>query len=225
MARLKKALDGKNSHIFTLRVVIVVLVIFLFIAMMGWNNSPKNISIDIPPDLRSGSTRGIDERHPFNIYAFGYYIYQQMNYWPVEGVNDYQENIQRLSCYITPKFKEQLKRDYEKRLKDHELNRARALQEMQDRPYSDKRVFVESKESWVAYYDVNVKETFKSETVKNIFIRYPIRIVKWDVNPECNLWGLALDGFYRKPARLENSKQISNDVPETSTTSNLDDES
>lgn len=216
MARLKKALDGRDSHIFTLRLVIGLLSVALIYAIAGWKSAPDRIKVDIPPDLRSGSARGIKERHPFNIYAFGYYIFQQMNNWPVEGVEDYKKQIDRLTCYITPAFKGVLERDYENRLKRHELSRTRALQEMPERPYTDRRVYVESGDSWVAFYDVNIKETFRSEIVKDIFVRYPIRVVRWDVDPECNLWGLALDGFYSTPKRLEGAQQEKDDVQDTS---------
>lgn len=215
MSRLKKALDGRDSHILTLRCIIGFLAFGLIFTVAGWMEAPEHIKIDIPPDLRSGSTRGIQERHPFNIYAFGYYIFQQVNNWPVEGVSDYKEQINRLSCYITPRFKGELERDYEQRLKRHELNRTRALQEMPERPYTDKRVYVESGDSWISFYDVNVKETFRSEIVKDIFVRYPVRIVRWDVDPECNLWGLALDGFYKNPKRLEGNQQENDNVQDT----------
>lgn len=205
--KIKKALDGRDAHILTLRILLGVLVLALFFVMYGWKQSPEHIKVDIPPDLRSGSTRGIKERHPFNVYAFGYYIFQQMNNWPVEGIDDYEKRIANLSCYVTPEFKGWLDRDYDRRLKNHELNRTRAVQEMPTRPYSPKRVYKESGDSWVSFYDVNVKETFRGEVIKDIFIRYPIRIVRWDVDPECNLWGLALDGFYKNPKRLEGSQQ------------------
>lgn len=208
MAKIKKALDGRDSHILTLRIAIAVLVVSLFYTISGWKSAPEHIKIDIPPDLRSGSTRGIKERHPFNVYAFGYYIFQQMNNWPVEGTEDYKKQIHRLSCYITPRFKGELERDYDQRLRRHELTRTRALQELPDQPYTNKRVYTESGDSWVAFYDVNIKETFRSEIVKDIFVRYPIRIVRWDVDPECNLWGLALDGFYDNPKRLEDNRPV-----------------
>tara|TARA_R110001592_G_scaffold316364_1_gene592803 strand:+ start:38364 stop:39032 length:669 start_codon:yes stop_codon:yes gene_type:complete len=207
MTKLKKALDGRDAHIFTLRIFISVLVFVSAFSLWGWKASPEHIKVDIPPDLRSGSTRGIKERHPFNVYAFGLYIWQQMNNWPVEGLKDYPARIHSLSCYLTPRFKAELDRDYELRLKRHELNRTRSIQEMPDRPYSPKRVYIESNDSWIAYYDVSVSEDFRGETVKDVFIRYPIRITRWDVNPECNMWGLALDGFYGQPARLEESVQ------------------
>ena len=202
MTRLKKALDARDTHINSLRIILAALSGLLLLALWGWARAPERLTIDIPPDLRSGSTRGIQERHPFNIYAFGYYIFQQLNNWPRVGTQDYKAQIHRLSCYITPRFHGQLQQDYQQRLKQHELNRTRALQEMLERPYNDQRVYVESQGSWVAYYDVNIKETFRSESVKDIFVRYPLRIVRWDTDPECNLWGLALDGFYQAPKRL-----------------------
>lgn len=110
MGRTKKALDGRDSHILTLRILLGLLSVALILTIMGWRDAPEHIKVDIPPDLRSGSTRGIDERHPFNIYAFGYYIWQQMNNWPVEGTDNYKQQIERLSCYITPRFKGELER-------------------------------------------------------------------------------------------------------------------
>ncbi len=210
--RLKKALDGRDSHIITLRLVILILAAISVYAITGWKAAPERIKIDIPPDLRSGSTRGIDERHPFNVYAFGYYIFQQMNNWPVEGVKDYKERIHQLSCYLTPSFKGWLERDYERRIKRHELSRTRSFQEMPERPYEPNRVYKESSDRWVTFFDVNVKETFRAETVKDIFVRFPVRVVSWDVNPECNMWGLALDGFYQNPSRLEGTMQETADL-------------
>ncbi len=90
-----------------------------------------------------------------------------MNNWPVKGIDDYKKRINQLSCYITPKYKGWLERDYERRLKKHELNRTRALQEMPGRPYTPKRVYFESGDSWIVYYDANVQETFRAEKVNS----------------------------------------------------------
>jgi hypothetical protein len=43
--------------------------------------------------------------------------------------------------------------------------------------------------------------------VKDSFIRYPLRVVRYDVDGECNPFGLALDGFYQDPIRLEGRAQ------------------
>lgn len=207
MSKYKTAVASQSAHIKSLLGVIAVLSLALFWALNGWSKAPEHIKIDIPPDLRSGSTRGIAERHPFNVYAFGYYVFQQLNNWPTNGVDDFKNNIYAFSCYFTPNYLNELERDYDRRRANHELNRTRGIQEMIGHGYKPSRIYTESKESWIAYYDLNVKETFRSEVIKNIFARYPIRIVAYDVDPECNLWGLAIDGFYGEPKRLEQSYQ------------------
>jgi hypothetical protein len=45
-------------------------------------------------------------------------------------------------------------------------------------------------------------------TVKQTAIRYPLRVVSLDVDPESNPWGLALDGFTPEgPRRLTASER------------------
>jgi len=45
------------------------------------------------------------------------------------------------------------------------------------------------------WLDFNIQEFVRGMEVKNIKIRYPIRVVRFNVDPERNPWGLALDGF------------------------------
>jgi len=207
MNRIHKALDGRDAHIKSLWVVILILVGALAFSQFSASKIPERIKVDIPPDLRTGSSRGIEERHPYNVYGFSLYIFQQMNAWPVSGERDYKANIERLACFITPKYKAELERDYAAKGQRAELGRSRALNEMYDRPYEPKRVWIESQDSWVTYMDVNIKEFFRGEEVKDLFARYPIRVVRWDNNSECNPWGLALDGMYDEPQRLEGYAQ------------------
>lgn len=215
MGKARKAIDGRDQHIRTLQFVLGVAVLIIIAMWWGWKSAPSRINVDIPPDLRTGSTRKIGERHPFNVYAFGYYIFQQVNNWPRKGSDDYMERINSMSCYFTPNFKKMLLDDYEKKKMKHELNRKRAIQEIPGRGYSQKRVFVESPDSWVAYYDISLRETYRGSSIKEAMIRYPVRIVRWDVDPECNLWGLALDSFYETPRRLIKTNAEANDLAST----------
>ena len=43
--------------------------------------------------------------------------------------------------------------------------------------------------------DMELIETVRGMTVKNPIIRYPLRVVRYAVDPELNPWGLALDGW------------------------------
>lgn len=183
---------------------------------MGWRDAPEHIKVDIPPDLRSGSTRGIDERHPFNIYAFGYYIWQQMNNWPVEGTDNYKQQIERLSCYITPRFKGELERDYQQRLLNHESHPLSRTSGNAGSPVHGQTSLCGI---WRQLGGVLRRQRKRDVPVRDRqrhFCSIPLRVVRWDVDPECNLWGLALDGFYKKPRRLEGSSREQDDVQNTS---------
>ena len=51
---------------------------------------------------------------------------------------------------------------------------------------------------------MQVTETFRGQSVKDAFIRYPVRVVRYDVDRERNPFRLALDCFGSgTPARLD----------------------
>ncbi|MFT2604450.1 DUF2895 family protein, partial [Escherichia coli] len=52
--------------------------------------------------LRSGSTRAWWEVPLPTVYAFSFYIFQQLNAWPKDGEVDYPRKIAQLSAYLTP---------------------------------------------------------------------------------------------------------------------------
>lgn len=203
MSRFKSANDSKSAHINTLRAIIGVLVLFIFYILHGWSKAPEKITVDYPPDLRGWTSLPVGHKHPPNVYAFGLYIYQQLNNWPANGVDDYPMRINELGCYFTHDFKQLLETDLEKKRQQGTLGRTRQIMQIPGREYDNRRVMIESDSSWIAFFDLNLVETLKNETIKNLFAQYSIRIVRYHQNPTCNPFGLAIDGFLRRPARLE----------------------
>jgi len=49
--------------------------------------------------------------------------------------------------------------------------------------------------SWTVQLDLHIDEEVKGMNVKAIDVRYPIRVINYDVDSNDNPWGLALDGF------------------------------
>lgn len=208
MSKLRNAVSARDQHILSLRAFIVVLLCIIGGLIRGWNNAPEDISIHIPPDLRTGSVRNIQDIPASNIYTFGLYIFQQLNRWPKDGSKDYFDQIHRLSCYITPGFKQDRLNNYDAKKSNFELNRrVRSVHEIPGQGYNNKRVYVESKNSWIAYLDLQVIEYLSGKKIKDSLLRYPLRVVRYDVDPECNPWGLALDGFAEDASRLELVKE------------------
>ncbi|MBH8375415.1 DUF2895 family protein, partial [Pseudomonas aeruginosa] len=85
MSRFRHALAERDNHILTLRAVIVLLCLCLAGVGYGWYSAPQKLTLWFPPDLRSGSTRPWWEVPPASVYAFTFYIFQQLNRWPDNG--------------------------------------------------------------------------------------------------------------------------------------------
>lgn len=202
-SKYNDALAGRDHHIKTLTRGLIGLALVCGYLIYALKSTQNDLSVHIPPDLSSGATVKLGEVPKANVYAFGFYIFQQLNRWPSNGEEQYARKQHDLACYFTPSFKEFLEKDaIKKQAMGELLDRERGLQEILGRGYKEERVFVESSGSWQIFLDVEIRESFRGQDVKQTYVRYPIRVVKFAVDPECNPWGLALDGFIEEPKRL-----------------------
>lgn len=206
MSRTRHAVSARDSHIFTLRLVIGILALVCAGMWYGWKSAPDQLTIHNPPDLRSGSTRLWWQIDPSNVYSFTFYIWQQLNRWHVNGQQDYWRQLHSLSPFFTQSCMAHLKDDYEARNRRQELQgRVRGMYEIPGRGYRGGEtgsVRIVSNDSWVVNLDVVVNETFRGEPIRDIYVRYPIRVLRADVDPERNPWGLLIDCFEGTPERM-----------------------
>lgn len=203
MSQFKHALAARDAHIKTLRLIVCLMLLLISALWYGWQSAPRHLTIHNPPDLRAGSTRPFWEIPPGQVYAFSFYIFQQLNRWPVNGEEDYQRNLSALSAYLTPACHSQLEQDFQNRRNAGELrDRVRGVYEIPGRGFSNQRVEVLSRDSWIVNLDLTVDEYYQAEPVKRALVRYPLRVVRYDVDSEKNPWGLALDCFAKQPQKL-----------------------
>lgn len=214
MSKYLNALTGRDKHIQSLRFVIVVLLIVILAMAWGWKSAPKDLTIHIPPDTRTGSTRLWSDIDQSNIYSFAFYIFQQLNSWPTNGEMDYKRNINRLTSYLTPKCKTVLLNEYEERRAGGELkDRVRSIGEIDGHGINsdvknyqtgrfESRVKILSDKAWVTTFDFYIDEYYKGEAVKRTMARFPLSVVKSDTDPEKNPWGLKLNCFASQPLKL-----------------------
>jgi integrating conjugative element protein (TIGR03746 family) len=204
MQRYRYEIDNVRSHLRSLWAVIGLLLTIILALWIGWMRMPATITVHIPPDLRSGAVMTLDEIPAANVYAFAFYIFQQLNRWPEDGAEDYGKAIFRIAAYLTPRFREQLIADMEAKGKQGQLaHRVRSLQAIPGQVFEERRVEVLNQESWVVWLDLELRESVKGMTVKKTAIRYPLRVLRYAVDAEANPWGLALDGFAAEgPQRL-----------------------
>lgn len=201
-----------QSHVTTLRAVIAALLLLNILLWIGWHNARDDIRVHIPPDIRSGAVLKPNEVSPPNVYAFAGYIFQQLNRWATNGEEDYGRQIYGLSAYLTPQYLEYLKNDLDIRGKRGELSgRTRSIQPVPGQGYEERRVDILDADTWLVWLDFHIQEFVRGMEVKNIRIRYPIRVVRFNVDPERNPWGLALDGFGGEGPALLNDEDLQTD--------------
>ena len=206
MSRFKNEVFHLQAHIRTLRFGLIAFFILLVVLGLGWWTAPRDLTIHVPPDLRSGSTRKWWEVPPESVYTFTFYIFQQLNRWPVDGEEDYSHNIHTLSAYLTPGCHAFLLRDYQVRRDTGELRkRVRGLYEIPGRGYGDdptNRVRAVSDSDWIVKLDVAADEYYSSEQVKRALVRYSLKVTRQDNDPERNPFGLALNCYAETPQRI-----------------------
>ncbi|QIQ21463.1 PFL_4703 family integrating conjugative element protein [Zophobihabitans entericus] len=206
MSRFKNEIEHLKSHVKSLRIACFVIFVLAISMGIGWYKAPEQMTIHVPPDLRSGSMRKWWEVPPESVYAFSFYIFQQLNRWPTDGETDYQRNIHALSPYMTPQCQSFLEKDYAFKRDSGELRkRIRGVYEIPGRTYGDnptERVKVINSDNWIVTLDLVADEYYASEQVKRAIVRYPLKVTRFDIDPERNPFGLALDCYDTPPERI-----------------------
>lgn len=196
LSRYRHVLENAYSNVRTLWCVVGIEALLIFVLIIGLIRVPSTLTVHIPPDLKSGAMVQPNEPSPANVYAFAVYIFQQLYRWPIDGATDFSNAIFALSAYLTPAYREALIAELEAKAKRGELaGRERGMQELPGHRFTEARVNTLQEGVWVVVVDMELLENVKAVAVKRKAIRYPIRVVRYDIDRERNPWGLALDGF------------------------------
>ena len=204
MPRYLHADANLYSHILTLRAIAAFLGICLVGSLYGWQHAAKVQRISIPPDLRYGGQISLNSIHPWEVYNFAGYIWQQLNRCPHNCFEDYPKNLERLTEFLTPEFKAWLRHDGENRAPEL-LNRTRFLLPLENLNFRD-TVTLEDSGKWTVELDVELKENIGGVSVKDAKIRYHLKVIFKAIDPEFNPWGLLLDTMPKMPERIVDSE-------------------
>lgn len=93
MSRFRNEVAHLRAHVRTLRACLGGLLLLAVILACGWWTAPRDLTIHVPPDLRSGSARRWWDVPPESVYAFSFYVFQQLHRWAADGETDYARNI------------------------------------------------------------------------------------------------------------------------------------
>jgi integrating conjugative element protein (TIGR03746 family) len=198
-------LENKNQTIRYGARIVLGLFLIIVVQLGIFSGKMNDITLHYPPDLRSSVAMKAGVIPPHEVFNFALTILQQLNNWEKNGAEDYPNNVDRFRFYLTPKYRQELLDDI-KRLSNGELRgRVRNFKPLSVYHEEDVELIGDA---WVVWLDIHISETVLGESVKNIKLRYPIRVVRHDVNRQMNPWQLALDGNNGYEALpLTNSKE------------------
>lgn len=173
--------------------VMALMTLLLVLAVVGWMSAQKRLLIDIPPDLRYGATVRPGEHSPQNVFSTAAYLWQYLNRWD-DGEKDYSARIFELRAFLTPQCHAWLERDQAERLRKGELQgRRRIASPPPGWHYQDDLVEVLGHGVWRIHLDMQIVENVGRTEVKNLVVRYPLRVVAYDIDRDANPWAIAID--------------------------------
>ncbi len=181
---------------------IAILSGIIMILSIGWMGAPSRLTIYIPPDIQNGATLRVGTIPNALIYSFAYELWQEMNYWPSDGEMEYKKNIQSYSYYLTPQFKAELLNDYDALKTTGQLDRIRYLQGFNGGAYESSNIKKINNNTYEIDLPMRLTEYKNNQTVKDVEILYPLKVIRTNVSPKNNPYGLAIAGFIAEPKRV-----------------------
>jgi integrating conjugative element protein (TIGR03746 family) len=197
--------DRDAALIRALRGVIGLLFVLSLVLAAGWMTAPSHFRIYIPPDISNGATIKINEVPNPLIYSFAYELWQEMNYWPQDGSQDYGKNLTVYAAYLTPDFQQALRQELVDLKAAGQLQRQRFMQGISGAAYDAGNVKKISRDTWEVDLHVRLMEFKNNQPVKDIDMFYPLKITRREVSHQDNPYGLALAGFMSAPVREKTS--------------------
>jgi integrating conjugative element protein (TIGR03746 family) len=195
----RNALHSRDSHIWSLRIALLLLIGLLILQSMVIYKRQNEITVHVPPDLSKGATLKPGQLQAANAYAFGNYVWRNLNDWSESGKKDYKRLIEEYQCLVTPEFKRWLELNEAQKRRQGELDRTRVLSEIN--PYKPEFVSELGSNVFSVALVMKIQERVGSVIIKDVGMSYSLRVVP-DYR-KCNVMGMSLDGFMIDPTRAE----------------------
>jgi integrating conjugative element protein (TIGR03746 family) len=193
--------DADAEIIRVQKISIFILLIVCAVLGLGWMRAPSRLTVYIPPDIQNGSTLKSGTVPAPLIYSFAYEVWQELNYWPVDGEHDYQKNIATYMSYMTMQFKSELLEDYAALKASGQLQRIRYLQGLNGAAYDAANIKQLSSNTWEVDLIMRLTEYKNNQPIKDIEMMYPLKVIRSSISPGHNPYGLQIAGFLSEPQR------------------------
>lgn len=164
----------------------------------------QGLSITVPPDLRAGALIKPGTKQPEDVFAFTATVFQSLQNWRKNGIEDYPENIDKSAPFITNDFRNALLRDLERKKKDGELlGITRQLALPAEYMFEINTIRVINSNEWVVKMPLEVKEYVDGQLVKDIEVLYSLVVRRVRTDVARNAHQIAIDRFHEPPVRTK----------------------
>ena len=189
--------------------IIGVLIIIVLIASSINNNLSDNrvFRITIPPKLEFGKVISTDDINHEQVYRLAGEVMQGLYHWEESGKVNFKKKINKLSAYLTPEYKQFLldQHDELNSSSTGELNKTRALIPLHNVNQYQKSFVtpIKNNTAFIVLIDFILQSHLENHLIQNTKIRYTVKVVIRDIDPNYNPWGWQLGIPPVKPLRLK----------------------
>ena len=186
------------------QVILVILLGFIFLQHEHLNSALTSQRIYVTPTLETAG--GFTQANHISdelLFGFTFKTFTEINTWRGgEDVEEYKRQIEANRYFLTPAYYEQLTADFSKKKMLGELARLRVLSGYHGEDFQSVDIKPLGPNAWEVDLTLRLEERVGDTAVKDVLIRYPIKVVRSQLTPELNPYGLAIDGYVREPERV-----------------------
>ncbi len=193
-------LKARDAHIWTLRILCVLLGLITLVAIAALQNVPNEIKVRIPPDYANGVLLDQSAYPKSAIYANAYLILQNLQHWKDSAETDYPANVKKFECYMYPEMKTWLMNDLSSKRVSGELRDRKRFPRLAG-TYGQNSVTPVGNGVWHVWIDVQYTDYLHDEPFKTSTVRYPL-IVATDERA-CNPLGISIKGLFTQVRRID----------------------
>lgn len=186
---------------------LIIILLLVFIALQHQHVTRALVSqrIYVTPSL--AATGGYTKTNMISdalLFDVVFTTFTTLNTWRGgEDSEEYQRQIEAHRYLLTPAYYAQLKQDFLTKKSLGELSRLRVLSGYHGQDVEAMSIKQLNANTWEVDMTLRLEERVGNTAVKDVLIRYPIKVVRSDLSPTLNPYGLALDGFVREPERVQ----------------------
>lgn len=214
MTLFKQALANAKLTILLLMFINILLSGIALFAILGLNHVPSNMTFYVPPAIpENGIKLKSGEIPKATIYSFTYYVWQSLQTWLDNGENDYKNNLEKFSPYLTENFRNQLANevtslDSQGMLLHHEQTSFDATQD----GFNPNNVTYLGHDTWLVHLvmrtvnrisiDKDGGSLSSTHIVRDATTSYVFKVIKTASVSSSNRWQLQLAGFAISPKTI-----------------------